>query len=282
VKLYVHGGVASLAKPERHSLAPALSDAEGASAALDAVEMAVCALEDDPQLNAGFGSVLSRAGILEMDAGIADGVSGAFGGVIGVSVKHPISLARRVMERTPHVLMSGQGAMALGADMELLESTSDKQTANWERATAAGNFDDERFGFSEEIDTVGAVALDDDGGLAAASSTGGVFGKLDGRVGDAPIFGAGFYASSAAAVVGTGIGEAFLGNLACARTGLLIEQGLDPQGACEAIVKLLGRREPILAGLLALDAQGRVGAAFRGGEILIEGHEGPIEAVQIP
>jgi beta-aspartyl-peptidase (threonine type) len=217
-----------------------------------------------------------------MDAGIADGASGGFGGVIGVRVRHPISLARRVMEQTPHVLMSGQGAMAIGTDMEPLESTSNKQTANWERATASGNFEDERFGFSEAIDTVGAVALDDDGGLAAASSTGGVFGKLDGRVGDAPIFGAGFYASSSAAVVGTGIGEAFLGNFACARTGLLIEQGLHPQEACEEIVKLLGRREPILAGLLALDAGGRVGAAFRGGEILIEGEDGPFEAARIP
>jgi beta-aspartyl-peptidase (threonine type) len=281
MELYVHGGVATVARAEPHSLARALPEALRASTALDAVEIAVRALEDDPELNAGFGSVLSRDGALELDAGLADGATGGFGGVIGVHVRHPISLARRVMERTPHVLMSGAGAMALGADMELLEATADKQLRRWKRAREDGNFEGERFGLSDEIDTVGAVALDDQGYLAAGSSTGGVFGQLGGRVGDAPIFGAGVYASAAAAVVGTGIGEIFLTNLASARCGLLIDRGADPQDACEEIVHLLGRQEPFVAALLALDRRGRVGAAFRGGELVVEGPTGPHQSVAL-
>ncbi len=278
--LYLHGGVAAVAKPQTHSLAHALPDALAASSALDAVESAVRALEADPELNAGFGSVLSRDGRLELDAGIADGATGGFGGVIGVKVAHPVSLARRVMERTPHVLLAGEGAMALGADMEVLETTSDKQLQRW-REAAEGDFDAERFGLSSEIDTVGAVALDDRGRLAAASSTGGVFGKMSGRVGDAPIFGAGLYASAHAAVVGTGIGEVLLTNLAAARVARLIEQGLHPQAACEEVVGLMGQQQPFIAALLALDARGRVGAAFRGGDLVIEGREGRIATVSL-
>jgi L-asparaginase / beta-aspartyl-peptidase len=279
--LYVHGGVAATLKAEPHSLHYAVVSGLDAGSALDSVEAAVRALEDDPELNAGFGSVLTRHGTLELDAGIADGAGGRFGGVIGVAVAHPISLARRVMERTPHVLMSGQGAMTLGNDMEMLQTTSDKQLERWKQGEADGELA-EPYGFSDEIDTVGAVARDEHGGLAAASSTGGVFGKLSGRVGDAPIFGAGVYATPSAAVVGTGIGEVFLTDLASARAALLIERGAHPQEACAEIVKLLGRRKPFLAALLALDAEGRVGAAFRGGELVVEGPDGPIETAQLP
>jgi beta-aspartyl-peptidase (threonine type) len=281
MQLYVHGGVAATRKGEQHSLQHAVVSALDAATALDSVEAAVRALEDDPELNAGFGSVLTREGTLELDAGIADGASGRFGGVIGVTVTHPISLARRVMERTPHVLMSGKGAMTLGANMETLRATSDKQLDRWKQAGADGGLE-EAFGFSDEIDTVGAVALDDRGGLAAASSTGGVSGKLAGRVGDAPIFGAGVYATGAAAVVGTGIGEVFLTDLASARAAFLIERGAHPQEACVEIVKLLGKKKPFLAALLALNAEGQVGAAFRGGELVVEGPGGPIEAVELP
>jgi L-asparaginase / beta-aspartyl-peptidase len=281
MEIYVHGGVAAVAKADRHSLAYAVNEGLHADSSLDAVEIAVCALEDDPELNAGFGSVLSREGTLELDAGIADGAAGNFGGVIGIQVAHPVSLARRVMEGTPHVLMTGRGAMQLGSDMEMLERTSAKQRLRWKKAMEEGNFD-EPFGTSDAIDTVGAVALDDHGRLAAASSTGGVFGQLAGRIGDAPIFGAGVYASKNAAVVGTGIGEVFLTNLASARAGLLIERGAHPQEACAEVVTLLGRDEPFLAGLLALDAHGGFGAAFRGAELVIDGPHGAFEGARLP
>jgi isoaspartyl peptidase/L-asparaginase-like protein (Ntn-hydrolase superfamily) len=124
--------------------------------------------------------------------------------------------------------------------------------------------------------------LDADGRLAAGSSTGGVFGKLSGRVGDAPIFGAGLYASESVAVVGTGVGELFLETLACLRVALLVEdEGALPQDACERVIKWVGERRSVSAGLLALDRSGRVGAAFRGGSLAVEGPDGPVEAVRL-
>src|ERR671932_510660 len=105
--VYVHGGVSATQSASHHSLAPSVRAGMGRDGALDAVEEAVRALEDDPALNAGFGAVLSRDGTLELDAGIVDGASGRWGGVAGVAVRHPISLARRVLEDTPHVLMVG-------------------------------------------------------------------------------------------------------------------------------------------------------------------------------
>jgi beta-aspartyl-peptidase (threonine type) len=278
--VFVHGGVAGVAKPARVSLAEGVERGLARERALDAVEDAVIALEDLPELNAGFGAVLNLAGAVELDAGMSDGLTGRAGGVGNVTVRHPVSLARRVLEDTPHVLITGAGAADLGADMERVEPAPE-ELARWEEARAEGRLDVARFGDPVEVDTVGAVALGDDGGLAAASSTGGVFGKMPGRMGDSAIFGAGHYASAAAAVVGTGVGEMFLEALACARVGLLIEAGTHPQRACEDVVRLLGERAPLPAGLLALDRAGRYGAAFRGGSWDVEGPEGPVEAVRL-
>ncbi|HEU4480989.1 MAG TPA: isoaspartyl peptidase/L-asparaginase, partial [Actinomycetota bacterium] len=105
--------------------------------------------------------------------------------------------------------------------------------------------------------------------------------KMPGRVGDAPVFGAGIYASPQVAVVGTGVGELFLETLACMRVGALVEDGSSPQAAVEEVVRKLGRRSDVPAGLLALDTEGRTGAAFRGGSWDVEGPEGPFEAVKI-
>jgi beta-aspartyl-peptidase (threonine type) len=256
--------------------------AEGAARedALDAVEAAVRVLEDDPRLNAGYGAVLNLAGAVELDAGISDGATGRSGGVGNVAVRHPVSLARRVLEETPHVLLTGTGAAAFGAAMEEVE-VAPEERRRWEEAKEQGRLDVARFGDPGEVDTVGAVACAPGGGLAAASSTGGVFGKMPGRMGDSAIFGAGHYASRAAAVVGTGVGEMFLETLACARAGLLIEAGAHPQEACEGVIRLLGERAALPAGLLALDARGRAGAAFRGGSWDVEGPEGPFEAVRL-
>jgi beta-aspartyl-peptidase (threonine type) len=248
--------------------------------ALDAVEDAVIALEDDPRLNAGYGAVLNLAGEVELDAGMSDGRSGRAGGVGNVAVRHPVSLARKVLEETPHVLVTGAGAVALGAGMERV-AISPEERRRWEEARDEGRLDMARFGDPVEVDTVGAVALGEDGGLAAASSTGGVFGKMPGRMGDSAIFGAGHYASTAAAVVGTGVGEVFLETLACARAGMLIEAGAHPQEACAAVIRLLAERAPLPAGLLALDTAGRSGAAFTGGSWDVEGPDGPVEAERL-
>jgi L-asparaginase / beta-aspartyl-peptidase len=279
--VWVHGGVSGIARAELPSLAHALASAQGRTA-LDAVEAALRALEDDPALNAGFGSVLNIAGELELDAGIADGAGQRYGGVANVTVRHPITLARGVLERTPHVLLTGLGARAFAGDMERLPDTTPEQRARWERARAAGNLSRESYAGAADVDTVGAIALDAQGHLAAGSSTGGVFGKMPGRVGDAPIPGAGIYASSAAAALGTGVGEIFLTSQATGRTASLIEDGVPPQSACERVIELLGRRSGAAGGLLALDREGRFGAAFRGGSWAVEGPEGPIAAVRLP
>jgi beta-aspartyl-peptidase (threonine type) len=279
--IYVHGGVSGVEKPSKPSLAYALEHALRSPTAVEAVETAVVALEDDPQLNAGYGAVLTRDGTIELDAGIADGSTGDCGAVANVSVANPVRLARRVMQDTPHLLVAGPGAMALASDLPLLEETTEAQRERWARAREAGTLEPSQFGAPEHVDTVGAVALDSDGRLAAASSTGGVFGKLRGRVGDAPIFGAGLYASRDVAVVGTGVGELFLETLASLRVGLLVEEGVHPQEACDQVVEWVGRRRPVSAGLLALDAAGRVGVAFRGGSLAIEGAEGPLEAARL-
>jgi beta-aspartyl-peptidase (threonine type) len=278
--LLVHGGVAGILKETPPDLSPALAVAS--SSALDAVEQAVRVLEDNPALNAGLGSVLNRMGRLELDAGIADGASGKVGGVANVSVRHPVSLARRVMEETPHVLLTGSGASSFGAQMSSLDESTQEQRERWQRAKADGSLDLDNYGAPEHVDTVGAVALGTDGHLAAASSTGGVFGKMPGRVGDAPIFGAGLYASAAVAVVGTGVGELFLETLACMRVGALVEQGASPQEACEEVISFLGKRQDTAAGILALDASGAPGAAFRGGSWAVASSAGPLEARQLP
>jgi beta-aspartyl-peptidase (threonine type) len=183
------------------------------------------------------------------------------------------------MTETPHVLMAGRGAMELAAGLPLLERTTSEQ----ERRHAAAAEEDRLADYAdpEFVDTVGAVALDDGGRLAAGSSTGGVFGKLPGRVGDSAIPGAGTYASETAAVVGTGVGEAFLETLACFRVARLIEEGVSAQEACERIVRFIVERRDVSAGLLALSRNGEVGAAFRGGAWAVAGGSGPVAAVQV-
>lgn len=279
--VYVHGGVSGLVKSDIPDLHRFVHAGTQERAALDAVEAAVKGLEDDPAFNAGFGSVLNIEGGLEMDAGIVHGPTGRVAGVANVTVRNPISLARKVMDETPHVLVTGPGAQALGRSLEQLDDTSPEERERWSKARAEGGLRSGSYGAPEHVDTVGAVVLDDGGVLAAGSSTGGVFAKLPGRVGDAPVFGAGLYASSAAAVVGTGVGEVFLETLAAFRTGELIERGEHPQAACERIITALGERAPVAAGLLALDTSGRSGAAYRGGSWAVAGPEGPVTAVRL-
>ncbi len=278
--VYVHGGVSGLVKEE-----PDLSGFVAAGAAydscLDAVERSVQQLEDDPRFNAGFGSVLNSDGGLEMDAGIVAGATGRFGGVANVTVRHPVTLARRVAEQTPHVLITGSGASALGSDMDQLTDTTDEERRRWAKARSQESLGPWSYGSPEHVDTVGAIALDNSGELAAASSTGGVFGKLPGRVGDSPVFGAGLYASRHAAVLGTGVGEVFLETMAAFRVGALMENGASAQDACEEVIELLGERSGATAGLMALDSRGGFGAAYRGGSWAVAGPQGNVAVTQL-
>lgn len=276
----MHGGVSGTHKDVLPDLSAAVAHGLERSGAIDMIEASVRALEDDPMLNAGSGSVLNREGKVELDAGIADGATGSFGAVANVIVRNPISLARRVLEDTPHVLITGEGAAALGADMEQVGVTPE-QVARWREARDGGALEPERYGRSEFVDTVGAVALDDAGHLAAGSSTGGVFGKMPGRVGDSPICGAGTYASREVAVVGTGLGELFIETLACARVARLVEDGSHPQEACERVIAYVQDKRSAEAGLLALDADGRMGAAYRAASWPVAGRDGPLTAAHV-
>lgn len=278
--LFVHGGVSGIEKKVLPDLSPAVRAGSSEAIALDMIEAAVRTLEDDPALNAGYGAVLDITGSVSLDAGIADGATGSFGAVAGVTVANPITLARRVLERTPHSFMIGAGAMTLGGDMEVVTIAPDRR-AQWEEARDGGTLNPDAYGQPDKVDTVGAVAIDASGRLAAGSSTGGVFGKLPGRVGDSPVFGAGFYASQRAAVVGTGVGELFLKTLACARVGILIESGIAPQEACAEVIATLGRRATTSAGLLAIDAKGDHGCTYRGGSLSVFGLDGPVDPTPV-
>lgn len=178
---------------------------DSGTASLDVVERALRTLEDDPLFNAGRGAVMTREGRHELDASIMRGSDHGCGAVASVrTVRNPIRLARAVMEHTPHVLLVGEGAeaFALTQGMEPVENSyfsTDRRREQWEAQRDA------------EHGTVGAVALDRDGHLAAATSTGGLTMKQWGRVGDSPIIGAGTYADDATCAVScTGTGEEFI------------------------------------------------------------------------
>ncbi len=189
---------------------------EKGGTSLDAVVASVRILEDSPYFNAGHGAVFSHAGINELDAAIMDGATQKAGAIAGVRhVRNPIDLARMVMERTPHVLLSGEGAeeFALEQGVTLVPGSYFYTERRWKQLEDAQK--SERTASIEDdigyFGTVGAVARDRNGNLAAATSTGGMTNKRWGRIGDSPIIGAGTYADNATcAVSATGSGEYFI------------------------------------------------------------------------
>ncbi|WNO54621.1 isoaspartyl peptidase/L-asparaginase family protein [Stakelama saccharophila] len=211
----------------------------GGGAALDAVEAAIRVLEDDPNFNAGRGAVFTWDGRNELDSAIMDGADRSAGAVAGVgTVRHPVTLARAVMEHSPHVMLSGKGAeqFAREQDLEIVDPSwfwtkhRREQLDKMKENDKLGWFDvDLKYG------TVGAVAMDKDGHVAAATSTGGLTGKRWDRIGDSPIIGAGTYADDrACAVSATGAGEYFIregvAHEICARvrfTGETLKQAAD-------------------------------------------------------
>ena len=228
--------------------------------ALDAVETAVHILEDCPALDAGRGSYLNTNGEVEMDALIMDGRSLNMGAVAAVQcVRHPISLARRVMTDTEHTFLVGPGANAfadqIGFPRCAVEELIVPPEAN------GGHIEQPVAG--PLGDTVGAVAIDIHGDLAAATSTGGTRNKMPGRVGDSPLVGSGGYADNwTAAVSATGLGEALMKVVISKRVCDFVGDGLPAQAACEAAIQLLAARVQGTGGLIAVDAQGQVGVAF--------------------
>jgi beta-aspartyl-peptidase (threonine type) len=258
-KIVIHGGAGVMEReritPEQdRDIRAALSHALGTGSeilaaggsALDAVEATVRELENDPHFNAGRGAVFTYQGTSELDAAIMDGNGRQSGAVAGATgTKNPVSLARAVMEKSPHVMLSGAGADEFSRDQGLEQAGPEwfalperrRQLDEMKAAGESGWFDvDMKYG------TVGAVALDTSGHVAAATSTGGITGKRWGRIGDSPLIGAGTYADDrAAAISATGSGEYFIREAAaheiCARIRML---GEDAKTAADAVMAEVG------------------------------------------
>ena len=230
-KLVIHGGAgiiekARLSEELERSIRAALDHALSTGSALlasggsaiNAVEAAVGELEDDPHFNAGRGAVFTYDGRNELDAAIMDGRDRSAGAVTGITeTRHPVSLARAVKDHSPHVLLRGRGADQFSRDQGL-EQVENSWFATEERRRQLDEMmamDGDHFDVDLKYGTVGAVALDVNGHIAAATSTGGLTGKRWGRIGDSPIIGAGTYADDgSAAVSATGSGEYFIRALA--------------------------------------------------------------------
>lgn len=213
--------------------------------ALDAVEAAVNVLEDDPNFNAGRGAVFTWEGTNELDASIMDGRTRAGGAVAGVTrTRNPISLARAVMEKSPHVMLGGAGADRFSVEQGLVQ-VDPSWFALPERRRSLERMKAQKLGWYDvdhKYGTVGAVAVDADGHVAAATSTGGVTGKRWGRIGDSPVIGAGTYADDrACAVSATGAGEYFIrvgvAHEICARVRM---KGETLKQAADAVMAELG------------------------------------------
>ncbi len=242
--------------------------------ALDAVMAAVKVMEDNPVFNAGLGASLTVRGTAELDASIMDGRDLSAGAVALVrTVKNPVQLARLVMEKTDHVVLSGAVAEKLADAFHLprrnpvtkerqkmlrqLRSGTRKQRVRWVKNNP------ELLKAHPEIlgDTVGAVAVDSEANFAAASSTGGVMMKLPGRIGDTPQIGSGLYADNlAGAATVTGVGEIAIRLTLSKTVCLLMEQGLAAEKAATQAVRSASQRLNGAAGVIAIDRKGRVAA----------------------
>lgn len=262
--IIVHGGcgcIAAATVPERlqgvrQAAARGYEMLRAGGTSLDAVEAAVEVLEELPLFNAGRGSVLNADGQIETDASIMDGATRRAGAVACVrGILHPVRLARRVMETTPHVLLSGEGAsrFAQAQGFPVLrpeELIVDARRTQWERVRAA-----EAHG---EHGTVGAVACDLRGQVAAATSTGGMVNKLPGRTGDTPLIGCGTWADARLAVSCTGHGEQIIRMTLARLAAFQYASSSDAQGAGEAALGELNAALGGDAGLILVDRLGRV------------------------
>jgi beta-aspartyl-peptidase (threonine type) len=246
---------------------------------LDAVEAAIRLMEDSPLFNAGKGAVFTSEGTVELDASIMDGKTLKAGAVAAVKhLKNPISVARLVMEQSPHVLMVGEGAEAFAKGKGIepvpneyfrterrwqeLQRAKEKERKEAEQPQKVSQLEQEYADVSKQ-GTVGAVALDKHGNLAAATSTGGKTNKKFGRVGDSPIIGAGTYANNrTCAVSGTGDGEYFIRGVVAYDISAMMEyQGKSLKEAAAAVIEKLGKLGGT-GGLIAIDRSGNITMPF--------------------
>lgn len=267
------GGVSGNQTPERIALYEShLTEAlnvgkeilMSGGAALDAVEAVVRYLEDCPLFNAGHGAVVTAEGRHELDAAIMDGSNLMAGAIAGVTdIKNPISTARMVMEQTPHVLLMGTGASAFAKEhgAEIVTNEYFSTPARLEQIRRIR----ERREAANPTGTVGCVALDMSGNLAAATSTGGMSGKMWGRVGDVPVIGAGTYANNnTVAISGTGHGELWIRQVVAYQVSALMEyKGFSLQDAAnEVIWNKIDKMEGSGGGIVCVDKRGNVALIF--------------------
>jgi beta-aspartyl-peptidase (threonine type) len=275
--LALHGGAGRTPEEEaeatiaslRGALQAGLEILQRGGSSLDAVEQVIQILEDDPLFNAGRGAVFHSGGGHELDAAIMDGRTKACGAVAAVrTVRHPITLARRVMQHTRHVLLVGEGAEQFAVEQGLQRVDNawfdtPRQRRAWERARQANPQTQSRLEPDQaHYGTVGCVALDQHGNLAAGTSTGGINNKRPGRVGDTPLIGAGTYADNATCAVScTGIGEQFIRHTVA--YDLAARLAYRRQPLAEAVHDVLHRTlNPQDGGLIALTTDGTVVMEF--------------------
>jgi beta-aspartyl-peptidase (threonine type) len=259
--LLIHGGAGADPDFGREELRQGIRDAVAAGwallrdggSAVDAVEAAVCAMEDNPRFNAGRGSALTSEGTVEMDASIMEGDTLRNGAVACVTnMLHPITLARRILDNERHSFFAGEGAMARARALGIPFCDPEELITDVQRKRLE----------SPIGGTVGAVALDRRGLIAAATSTGGMTGKPPGRVGDSPMIGCGTYAESTAGGVScTGEGEAIIRVVLARRTIDILKVAGDPMHACQIAMDILLEEGRGGGGLICIDWKGRLGWA---------------------
>ncbi len=289
--IIVHGGVSELKKEKveravngvKRAVEAGYAVLKSGGDALDACEKAVNVLEDDPVFNAGTGSALTLDGQCAMDASIMRGSTLQVGAVADVrNVKNPISLARKVMEETDHVLLVGEGAEKFARIMGFPEydPITEERRMEWKKLmdrVMNGRSLKHWKKLSELIKkhpeilhgTVGCVALDERGEVAAGTSTGGVFLKLFGRVGDTPIPGAGTYATIYGGASATGIGEAMMRTLLAKTVVDFMKIGLSAPKAAEAGIDLINNTVNMMAGIITIDRHGNIGFAHNSRDMIV-------------
>lgn len=308
--LVIHGGSGTILKENMstsreqdylHTLENALQAGEKmlkcGQTAVDAVEAAIKTMEDSPLFNAGKGSVFTHDEKNEMDASIMDGHSRGAGAVLGVRrLKNPLAVARKVMESSAHVMLAGEGAEQFAKEQgcefadaayfyneerfQQLQEAKKNEKVMLDHSGESGSSDHHG---GEMLGTVGAVALDTHGNMAAATSTGGMTNKKFGRIGDTPIIGAGTYANNdTCAVSSTGHGEYFIRNVVAHDMSALMEyKGYSLQQAADFIIQDKLKKQGGEGGLIALDGNGNCAMNFntagmyRG--VIREGHKGKVK-----
>jgi len=263
--LVAHGGAGFVSEDRRDAhvegvraaAAAGLEALRSGASSVEAVVCAVAAMENDPQFNAGLGSSLNERGEIELDAAVMDGLSRRAGAVGALPpFENAIRLALAVLEEGRHVFYAGEGAALFAERSGFVRLPAEALTTQRARARLEAR----RAGRAGEAwagGTVGAVACDAAGHVAAATSTGGTVGKAVGRIGDTPLVGAGTFADDAScAVSATGVGEGIIRATLASRVGLAVEDGADLEAAVVAAMKAFGERFEGSGGLIAVDARG--------------------------